>query len=277
MADESERLEREAGQTRAQLSQTMGELRARQLSLRQPLDQLIASVRDGPVAEFGRNLVREVRDYPLPLLVIGIGIAWLMAAKSRSVREMTARAADAVTRRATEIGAATTRMLPTTEMTRMDQLIAWLRDAHAMEAATTDNLERLIARADQYPQLKTQMQRHLEVSRRQKDEIEQQLKALGSDTSTLKDMAMRLAGRLEPLLSGVTADDMPKHCIAAHSWEQFEIAAYRSMLGAAEELGVSELQQMCERFIREEQEMANVFFEQLPAITRQYLRGYATL
>src|SRR5437763_1910202 len=63
---------------------------------------------------------------------------------------------------------------------------------------------------------------------------------------------------------------------AAHSWEQFEIGAYRSMLGAAEELGMRELQQMCERFVREEQEMANVFFDQLPAITRQYLREYAT-
>jgi hypothetical protein len=31
------------------------------------------------------------------------------------------------------------------------------------EAATTDNLERLIARADKYPQLKTQMQGHPEV------------------------------------------------------------------------------------------------------------------
>jgi ferritin-like metal-binding protein YciE len=146
------------------------------------------------------------------------------------------------------------------------------RLGRAMEAA---NLERLIARANKYPQLKIRMQRHLEVSRRQQDELEQQLKALGSDTSALKDMAMRLTGRLEPLLSGVTADDMPKHCIAAHSWEQFEIGAYRSMLGATEELGMSDLQQMCERFIREEQEMANVFFEQLPAITRQYLREYA--
>jgi len=144
-----------------------------------------------------------------------------------------------------------------------------------MEAATTDNLERLIARADKYPQLKTPMQHHLEISRRQKDELEEQLKALGSDTSTLKDMAMRLAGRLEPLLSGVTADDMAKHCIAALSGEQFEIGAYRSMLGVAEELGMSDLQQKCERFIREEQEMVNVFFEQLPAITRQF-REYAT-
>ena len=75
-----------------------------------------------------------------------------------------------------------------------DNLIAWLRDAHAMEAATTDNLERLIGRADKYPQLKTPMQHHLEISRRQKEELEEQLKALGSDTSTLKDMAMRAPG-----------------------------------------------------------------------------------
>jgi ferritin-like metal-binding protein YciE len=104
------------------------------------------------------------------------------------------------------------------------------------------------------------------VSRRQQAELEELLKALRSDTSTLKDMAMRLAGRLEPLLPGVTADDMPKHCIVAHRWEQFEIGAYRSILGAAEEWGMSDLQQMCDRFIREEQEMANVFFEHCPLL-----------
>jgi ferritin-like metal-binding protein YciE len=240
----------------------MGQLRARMFA-GQLLDQLTAYARDGPGTEFGRNLVREVREHPLPLVLIGIGIAWLMTASSRSSRRNVARTTYP-------------RMVRAMATSRKDDLIAWLRDAHAMEAATTDNLERLIARADHYPQLKAAMQRHLDVSRRQQEELEQQLKAIGSDTSTLKDMAMRLAGRLEPLLSGVTADDMPKHCIAAHSWEQFEIGAYRAMLGAAQELALSELQQMCERFIREEQEMATVFFEQLPAITRQYLRENAT-
>src|ERR671933_931830 len=96
---------------------------------------------------------------------------------------------------------------PMAASTKKDNLIAWLRDAHAMEAATTDNLERLIGRADDYPQLKSQLQRHLEVSRRQREEVERQLKKLGSDTSTLKDLAMRLTGRLEPLLAGVTPDD----------------------------------------------------------------------
>jgi ferritin-like metal-binding protein YciE len=47
------------------------------------------------------------------------------------------------------------------------------------------------------------------------------------------------------------------------------------MLGAAEELGMAELRTLCERFIREEQEMAQFLFDNLPEITRQYLRGRA--
>jgi ferritin-like metal-binding protein YciE len=66
-------------------------------------------------------------------------------------------------------------MVGTMARSKKDDLIAGLRDAHAMEAATTDNLERLIARADKYPQLKTHMQGHLEISRRQKDELKEQL------------------------------------------------------------------------------------------------------
>jgi hypothetical protein len=27
-------------------------------------------------------------------------------------------------------------------------------------------------------------------------------------------------------LSGIAADDMPKHCIAGYAWEHFEIGAY---------------------------------------------------
>jgi|SRR5579884_618317 len=275
MPAQREQFEQETDRIRAQLSETLKELHARMTPGR-VIYELIDYVREGPGAEFGRNLAHEVRENPLPLVLIGIGIAWLMVASSRSSRARIASAADSVTKKVTDLRTATRRMVLTMAKSGKDDLIAWLRDAHAMEAATTDNLERLIARADKYPELKMQMQRHVEVSRRQKDEIEAQLKALGSDTSTLKDMAMRLAGRLEPLLSGIAADDMPKHCIAAHSWEQFEIGAYRSMLGAVEELGMYDLQQMCERFICEEQEMANVFFEQLPAVTRQYIREHTT-
>ena len=157
--------------------------------------------------------------------------------------------------------------------TKKDDLITWLRDAHAMEVAHVDNIERLVGVTDDYPQLKAQLQRHLDVTRRQREEIQRQLENMGSDTSTLKDWVMRIPGRLEPLLSLFTPDSMPKNCLAAHGYEAFEIASYRSMLGAAEELGMTDLRAMCERFIREEQEMATFLFDNLPGITRQYLRG----
>ena len=160
--------------------------------------------------------------------------------------------------------------------TKQNDVVAWLRDAHAMEAAHVDNLERLIGLANDYPQLKAQLQRHLEVSKRQREEIQRQLEHLGSDTSTQKDWAMKLPGLVEPVLSMFTPDSMPKNCLAAHGYEAFEIASYRSMLGAAEELGMTELRAMCERFIREEQEMATFIFDHLPEITRQYLRGRAS-
>jgi ferritin-like metal-binding protein YciE len=157
--------------------------------------------------------------------------------------------------------------------TKQDDVISWLRDAHAMEAGTITNLERLIGLSDDYPQLKTMLQRHLEISNRQRDEIQRELERLGADTSTLKDWAMRLAGQLQPLASWLTRDTLPKNCLAAHAYEAFEIASYRSLLGAAEELGMAELRTMCERFIGEEQEMASFLFEHLPEITRQYLRS----
>jgi len=159
---------------------------------------------------------------------------------------------------------------------RKNDLLAWLRDAHAMEAATIDNLERLIDLADDYPQLKLQFERHLEVSRRQRQVLESQLERLGSDPSVLKDWAMKFAGQMEPLLSRLTPDTMPKNCLAAYAYEAFEIASYRCLMGAAEELGEADLRTICERFVQEEQEMADFLYEHLPEVTRQYLRSRAS-
>jgi hypothetical protein len=80
-----EQLEREAGQTRAQLSRTVEELHGR-MTPGPVIDQLTNYAREGTAAEFRRNLEREVRENPLPLVLIGIGIAWLIVASSRSSR-----------------------------------------------------------------------------------------------------------------------------------------------------------------------------------------------
>jgi len=76
MATETERLEREAEATRAQLEQTLGELRAR-MSPGQLFDQATGYLRNSGGRAYLHNLREEVVHNPVPITLIGAGIAWL--------------------------------------------------------------------------------------------------------------------------------------------------------------------------------------------------------
>src|SRR5215471_19297287 len=106
MESQSARLEREAEETLWQLSSTLGELRGRMTPGR-VVDQVIDYTRESPAADFLRNLGREVRENPLPLVLVGIGILWLLLASNRTSRAVIASAADQVTGKEQDIGAAT--------------------------------------------------------------------------------------------------------------------------------------------------------------------------
>ena len=73
---ETARLERETEATRAQLEQTLGELRAR-MSPGQLVDQATDYFRNSNGRVFLNNLRDEVVYNPLPVALIGAGIAWL--------------------------------------------------------------------------------------------------------------------------------------------------------------------------------------------------------
>src|ERR1700680_1254690 len=85
MGTQSEQLERQVHQARARLTETLEELRAG-MTPGQVVDQLAEDAREGPAAEFFRNLVREIRENPLPLALIGAGVAWLIIASNQSSR-----------------------------------------------------------------------------------------------------------------------------------------------------------------------------------------------
>jgi Protein of unknown function (DUF3618) len=88
MGPHSEQLEREAEEARCRLAGSLEELRLR-ISPGEVVDQIVDYAREGPVADFARNLMREMRDNPAPLLLIAAGIAWLVAANRRSSRSTT--------------------------------------------------------------------------------------------------------------------------------------------------------------------------------------------
>jgi ferritin-like metal-binding protein YciE len=75
-------------------------------------------------------------------------------------------------------------------MTKAEEdLMAWLRNAHAMEEQAVTMLESLAGRTGDYPSVKARIEQHLTETRRQSDALEGCIKRRGGDTSTLKDMA----------------------------------------------------------------------------------------
>ena len=79
---ETARIERDLAQTRSRLDATIDALQDK-LSPGQMVDQAVSYLKDSGGGEFGRNLSRSVTEHPLPVALIGVGVAWLMAASAR--------------------------------------------------------------------------------------------------------------------------------------------------------------------------------------------------
>ncbi|MFL5270108.1 MAG: DUF3618 domain-containing protein [Stellaceae bacterium] len=142
MESQSERLEREAEEIRAQLAETLEELRTRMTPGR-VVDQVIDYTRDSPAAEFLRNLRREVRENPMPLVLMGIGIVWLLLASNRTSRTTIASTADMVVRKADHIAKETSAAVSRTSewgQQRAERLIDRASDAATAGGNTTAGL-----------------------------------------------------------------------------------------------------------------------------------------
>jgi ferritin-like metal-binding protein YciE len=158
-------------------------------------------------------------------------------------------------------------------MTKSKQvLVAWLRDAHAMERASVDALDRMGDRLARFPDLAAGFREQWRQSLGQVERIEVCLKKLGSDTSTFKDLASRFIGIAQSYAVAVAPDEVVKDCLAAYSWRHFEIAAYVSLGAAALALEEPDVARMCDEHVQQERAMASWLEQQIPGVTLEFLR-----
>src|SRR6201987_4343098 len=156
---------------------------------------------------------------------------------------------------------------------QMHTLVAWLRDAHAMERATVDTLDHLAQRVNRrYPELAARFRQHWQESLGQVERIERCLKELGSDTSTFKDFRSRFIGIAQAYAVEVLPDELVKDCLAAYASRHFEIATYISLGAAARKLEQAAIVQMCEENLQQERAMASWLERQIPEATLEFLR-----
>jgi hypothetical protein len=75
-------IEREVQQSRVEVEQTLDAIQAR-LSPGQLLDQAVGYFREGRGVEFARNLGDSITQNPIPLALVGVGLAWIMLGGQR--------------------------------------------------------------------------------------------------------------------------------------------------------------------------------------------------
>jgi ferritin-like metal-binding protein YciE len=153
--------------------------------------------------------------------------------------------------------------------------IAGLSNAHAMEAQAEQLLKRQIERLDDFPDIKMRLQEHLDETYRQQQRIDIILESQGESASTLKDTAMSLFGNLAAVAHMPAEDEVLKNSFASFAFENYETAAYKSLIAIAESAGVPSavgpLRQSCE----EEEAMASWLASQLDSVTRRFIQKAA--
>lgn len=152
-----------------------------------------------------------------------------------------------------------------------DIMLDWLRDAHAMERASIDNLQRQVDHLEHYPDIRAKFQQQLELTQRQEDRIDEALETMGADESSIKDAVTRFAGRAQALLAGSTSDEVVKQATTTLAYEEWEIANFRALAAAAQHEGEQTMATMFEEMAEEKEEMADWLADAIPDITRRYL------
>jgi hypothetical protein len=87
-----------------------------------------------------------------------------------------------------------------------EHLMAWLRDARAMEEQSETILECQIGRIKHYPQLKEKLQSHLTQTRRQSMLVRECIERRGGNVSPIKELAAKTIATAQGL-SGLFVDD----------------------------------------------------------------------
>lgn len=160
-------------------------------------------------------------------------------------------------------------------MANNELLTSWLKDAHSMEQAQKQTLERFSDQLEDFPDAKAKVEEHIKVTERQADDINLCLQRLGEDTSAVKSAVGTVVGAVQGMATAPFKDDIVKDMIAMHANEHFEHASYLSLAAAARECGEDEIAEACDKICEEELAMAEWIQEQIPVITASVIEKTA--
>ncbi|ORE92625.1 hypothetical protein ATO13_16929 [Stappia sp. 22II-S9-Z10] len=151
-----------------------------------------------------------------------------------------------------------------------EAFITGLRNAHGLEQQALQIMQRQIERLESYPELLDALKRHCDETEEQRVRLESILGAYDQSPSELKEGVLGLMGNMAALAHVPAEDEILKNSFANHAFENFEIAAYESLLIMAEAAGHTDVTPL-EQTLREEERMAEEMRRLVKTNTDRYL------
>lgn len=155
--------------------------------------------------------------------------------------------------------------------TPQENLLDWLRDAHAMEQQAEQMLKAQSSRLEHYPQLKARIDQHIEETLDQQKLIDECLQRLGGEASTMKDLGGKLMAFGQAVGGSMMSDEVIKGAMSGYVFENMEIASYTVLIAAAQAAGDTQTQKVCEKILPQEVAMADWLLKHLPQLTEAFL------
>jgi ferritin-like metal-binding protein YciE len=148
--------------------------------------------------------------------------------------------------------------------------ITGLRNAHAMENQALSIMKPQVSRIENYPDVARRLEQHITETDGQLRRLEELLSSLGEDNSTLKDLALSFTGSMAAMGHTMAGDEILKNSFANFAFENFEIAAYKSLLTVAELGGFPSSVSALTANLNEERAMARWLEDNLRAVTIKF-------
>lgn len=156
--------------------------------------------------------------------------------------------------------------------TARDVFITGLRNAHAMENQALSIMRPQVSRLEHYPEVEARMKEHITETEGQQQRLDQLLKAAGTSSSALKDTMLSAFGTMAALGHVPAKDEILKNAMANHAFENYEIAAYTSLIAAAKASGETAAVTLLEQNLEQEVKMAEWIRNHIGAVTDSYIR-----
>ncbi|MFE1597903.1 ferritin-like domain-containing protein [Methylobacterium sp. ID0610] len=146
-----------------------------------------------------------------------------------------------------------------------------LKNTHALELQALQIMERQVERLERYPEMDAALRRHITETHGQRDRLEAALGALGESPSALKEGVLGLMGNLAALAHTPAQDEILKNAFANRAFENYEAAAYDSLIAIAEAAGQTDHLSGFQQSLKEELAMAQTVADLVKPTTRRYL------